>query len=191
MVLSEPSTTSKSEPPRARRAVSLSVVTLAWAGVTGVLVIAVVVLSLLVWDGRRDAADRDAAAADTRRAEEVATDYAVGAATVRFDDFNAWVGRLKTNTAPELANKFDATAPKLQEILTPLQWSSTATPIAAKVMSESGGIYQVDVFVDVDSSNIQNPEGARTTVTYTVTVDRDSDWHITDVGGMDATLPVK
>lgn len=137
------------------------------------------------------AATSNAAADDTRHAEQIATDYAVGAATIRFDEFEAWIGRLKVNTAPALANKFDGTAPKLQEILTPLQWNSTATPIAAKVMSETGGIYQVDVFVNVNSTNIQNPDGAQTTVTYNVTLDRGSDWKITDVGGMDAALPTK
>lgn len=70
------------------------------------------------WNG---AATRNAAADDTRHAEQIATDHAVGAATIRFDEFDAWIGRLKVNTAPALANKFDATAPKLQEILTPLQ----------------------------------------------------------------------
>lgn len=58
-------------------------------------------------------------------------------------------------------------------------------------MSETGGIYQVDVFVNVNSTNIQNPDGAQTTVTYNVTLDRGSDWKITDVGGMDAALPTK
>ncbi|WP_433662309.1 hypothetical protein ACQPW1_09210 [Nocardia sp. CA-128927] len=134
--------------------------------------------------------DRDAAA-DNHHAEQVATDYAVGASTVNFADFNAWVGRLKNNTAPALANKFDATAPKLQEVLTPLKWTSTAQPITAKVMTESNGLYHVDVFINVSSTNAQTPDGAQTTVTYQVTVDRNSDWKVSDVGGMDGALPLK
>ena len=175
-----------------KRSVSLSLSTLMWSAATAVLLIAVIVLTVLLVASRSDLSERDAAAADDRKAEQVATDYSVGAATVRFDDFEAWVGRLKANTTPTLANKFDATAPKLKEILTPLQWTSSASPLAAKVISEDGGIYRVDVFVNVNSTNAQNPGGAQTTVTYTVTVDEGSDWKITDVGGgMDAALPTK
>ncbi|WP_432279302.1 hypothetical protein [Nocardia brasiliensis] len=134
---------------------------------------------------------RDSAAADDKHAEQIATDYAVGAATVNFADFNSWVGKLKANTTPALATKFETTAPKLQEILTPLKWTSTATPVTAKVTSESAGIYKVNVFVNVTSTNAQDPNGAQTTVTYNVSVDRNADWKITDVGGMDGALPVK
>ncbi|NMN94284.1 hypothetical protein FGL95_04430 [Nocardiaceae bacterium YC2-7] len=138
-----------------------------------------------------DARARDAATADNQRAEQIATDYALGASTIDFKDFPTWLGKLKANTAPTLSNKFDATAPKLQEILTPLQWTSTATPIAAKVMSENGGLYQVDVFLNVTSTSAQTPQGGQTTVTYNITIDTNADWKITDVGGMAGALPVK
>jgi len=190
MTSNEPSTAGDA-PIQSRRTVSFSLSTIAWIATTAILVVAVTVLAVMMSTARNDLAARDDAAADAQHAEQVATDYAVGAATVRFDDFDAWIGRLKVDTAPALANKFDATAPKLQEILTPLQWTSTATPIAAKVMSEDGGIYRVDVFLNVNSTNIQNPDGAQTTVTYTITIDQESDWNITDVGGMDAALPKK
>ncbi|MBJ8342004.1 hypothetical protein JGU71_24250 [Antrihabitans sp. YC3-6] len=191
MTMTEEPTVTDSPVRAPKRTVSFSWSTLAWGAATAALVVAVVVLAVIAISSRRDIAQRDSAAADANRAEQVATDYAVGAATVRFDDFDAWVGRLKTNTAPALADKFAATAPKLQEILTPLKWTSTATPIAAKVISESGGTRQVDVFLDVNSTNAQNPDGAQTTVTYTITIDQDSDWQVTDVGGMDAALPTK
>jgi len=42
-----------------------------------------------------------------------------------------------------LGNKFDATAPKLQELLVPLKWTSTGTPIGATIAWEAGGIYKV------------------------------------------------
>ncbi|AYF79022.1 hypothetical protein D7D52_14195 [Nocardia yunnanensis] len=156
-----------------------------------VLAIAAVTLAGFLIAARRDLSHRDARAGDDRHAEQVATDYAVGASTVNFADFTSWVGRLKANTVPALANKFDSSAPKLQDILTPLKWTSTAAPITAKVVSESGGVYKVDVFVNVTSTNAQNPDGAQTTVTYNVTVDRGSDWKVTDVGGMDGALPLK
>lgn len=155
------------------------------------LVAATGVFAALWLSARGDLSDRDAAAAADRHAEQVATDYAVGASTINFQDYNAWVAKLKTNTSPQLANKFDATAPKLQEILAPLKWSSTATPISAVVTSDTGGVYKVNVFLNVNSTNAQTPDGGQTTVTYNVTVDSGAGWKITDVGGMDGALPLK
>ncbi|QDP83569.1 hypothetical protein FOH10_17770 [Nocardia otitidiscaviarum] len=162
-----------------------------WSAAVAVVTVVAAALGVLLLVARNDIADRDAVAAATVRAEQVATDYAVGASTVNFADFDAWVVRLKHNTAPALANKFDASAPALQEIIAPLRWTSTAMPITAKVVSESGGIYKVNVFVNVSSTNAQNPDGAQTTVTYNVTVDRNADWKVTDVGGMEGALPLK
>ncbi|WP_024806354.1 hypothetical protein [Nocardia sp. BMG51109] len=175
----------------ARRSISISLRGAVWVAAVAVLAVTVVTLAAFLIAARHEISDRAATDAAHRRAEQVATDYSVGAATVDPGDFNAWVARLKNNTAPPLANKFDATAPKLQEILTPLKWTSTAGPIAAKVMSDAGGVYKVDVFVNVSSTNVQNPDGAQTTVTYNITVDGNADWKITDVGGMDAALPQK
>ncbi|MVU77214.1 hypothetical protein GPX89_08130 [Nocardia sp. ET3-3] len=146
---------------------------------------------MLLISARGDLSRRDTVAADDARAEQVASDYAVGASTVNFADFDAWVARLKKNTAPALSNKFDATAPKLQDLLTPLKWTSTGSPISAKVVSESGGVFKVNVFVNVSSTNAQNPDGAQTTVTYNVSVDRGADWKISDVGGLNGALPLK
>ncbi|WP_406231314.1 hypothetical protein [Nocardia sp. NBC_01009] len=175
----------------APRSISLPVTTVAWAAATTALTILAVTLAGFLFAARGDLAERDRVAADNRHAEQIATDYAVGAATVNYAEFASWVGRLKQNTAPALANKFDATAPKLQELLTPLKWASTGSPITAKILSERDGVYRVTVFVTVSSTNAQNPAGAQTTVTYNITVDRGSDWKITDVGGLDGTLPVK
>ncbi|MEU0507435.1 hypothetical protein [Nocardia sp. NPDC005998] len=170
------------------RSISIPIATVVWGVALAAMTILAATLAGFLIAARGDLADRDAAAADHAHAEQVATDYAVGASTVNYAEFASWVGRLKQNTAPTLANKFDATAPKLEELLTPLKWTSTANPITAKVVSDSAGVYQVDVFVNVSSTNAQNPDGAQTTVTYTVTVDRNSDWKITDVGG---GLPMK
>ncbi|MEV6072582.1 hypothetical protein AB0L82_39080 [Nocardia sp. NPDC052001] len=170
---------------------SLPVSTLIAAAVAVVLLLISGTVGVLLWQSRGELADRTAAAADDRHAEQVATDYAVGAATINYKDFNSWVAKLKTNTVPQLANTFDATAPKLQELMVPLQWTSTASPIAAKVESVSGNSYKVDVFVNVTSTNAQNPQGVQTTVTYNITVDKNADWKITDVGGTAAALPLK
>ncbi|AYF76785.1 hypothetical protein D7D52_26560 [Nocardia yunnanensis] len=176
---------------RTARSVAIPLSTMVWSAAVAVLVIALVTAVGFLIAARGELSDRDSTAKANTHAEQVAGDYAVGAATVNFADFNAWVGKLKANTSPALAAKFDTTAPKLQDILTPLKWTSTATPITAKVMSESGGVYKVNVFVNVTSTNAQNPDGAQTTVTYNVTVDRNADWKITDVGGMDGALPLK
>ncbi|WP_433713292.1 hypothetical protein ACQP2U_03080 [Nocardia sp. CA-084685] len=171
--------------------VSIRVSSVVLGTVIGALVIAVAVLSGLLVSASGDLADRNDREAADKKAEQVATEYAVGAATVNYQDIPSWVAKLKANTVPQLANKFDATAPKLEQILVPLKWTSTAAPITAKVMSEQGGTYKVDVFVNVSSTNAQSPEGAQTTVTYNVTLDKNSEWKITDVGGVDGALPVK
>ncbi|WP_280384570.1 hypothetical protein [Nocardia wallacei] len=137
----------------AGRPISINLTTAALSAVIAVLAVAVVAVTGFLIAARSEISDRDAAAAADRRAEQVATDYAVGSATVKFDDTSGWVGRLKTNASPALAAKFDATAPKLQEILVPLQWNSTATPIAAKAVSDADGAYKVDVYVDVNSTS--------------------------------------
>ncbi|WP_228785976.1 hypothetical protein [Nocardia terpenica] len=173
------------------RTLSLRVSTIAYGTLVAALAGATIALAVLWWSAHGQLRDRDAAASGDRHAEQVATDYAVGASTIDFQNFPAWMGKLKSDTAAPLAAKFDATGPALQQLLTPLRWTSTATPITAKVRSETHGAYQVDVFLDVNSTSAQTPDGARTTVTYHLTVDRDSGWKITDVGGMDGALPVR
>ncbi|MBJ8342133.1 hypothetical protein JGU71_24905 [Antrihabitans sp. YC3-6] len=145
----------------------------------------------MLWSAKSDLRNRDAKSSDDQHAEQVATDYAIGASNIDYKDADAWLLRLKAGTTPELANKFDATGPKLQELLIPLQWTSSAAPIEAAIASETGGIYVVNVFLNVTSTSAQTPSGAQTTVTYNVTVDRNNDWKITDVGGMDGALPGK
>ncbi|QIS13920.1 hypothetical protein [Nocardia arthritidis] len=64
-------------------------------------------------------------------------------------------------------------------------------PIISAVTSEHGGVYQISAFLNVNSTSAQNPQGGLTTVTYAVTVDRNAGWKITEVGGLDSTLPRK
>ncbi|QIS02030.1 hypothetical protein F5X71_06615 [Nocardia brasiliensis] len=176
-------------PARDVRTVSIRLSTIVTGAALVALLAATVVFAGLWFSARGELSDRDAAAAANQRAEQVATDYAVGASNIDFQDVNSWVAKLKTNTTPQLANKFDATASKLQDILVPLKWTSTSSPIAAKVMSTDNGIYKVNVFLNVTSTSAQTPEGAQTTATYTVNVDPNNGWKVADVGGVTGALP--
>ncbi|MFI6047987.1 hypothetical protein ACIA8C_40660 [Nocardia sp. NPDC051321] len=171
------------------RTVSIRLSTVAYGAALVALAAATAVFAALWASAHGDLNDRDAAAAAGQHAEQVATDYAVGASNINFQDVNAWVAKLKTNTTPQLAGKFDATAPKLQDILVPLKWTSTSTPITAKVMNADNGVYKVNVFLNVTSTSAQTPEGAQTTVTYTVNVDPNNGWKVADVGGVAGALP--
>ncbi|MGX1806101.1 hypothetical protein ACWIGI_10345 [Nocardia sp. NPDC055321] len=162
-------------------------------GILGMLIAGLIVTSCVLggflWSARSELNSQNDRTADERRAEQVATDYAVGASSINYQDVDPWLVKLKANTAPQLANKFDATAPKLQQLLVPLKWTSTSSAIDAAVASETNGIYKVNVFLNVTSTSAQTPDSTQTTVTYTVTVDKNSSWQITDVGGMEGALP--
>ncbi|MEV0079932.1 hypothetical protein AB0H58_26280 [Nocardia neocaledoniensis] len=185
----EPTTTEPAERPP--RTVSLRISSVLVAATIAVLAVATVIFAVLYFSARSTIADRDARAADDRHAERIATDYGVGASTIDYRDVAAWFGRLRAGTSPQLAAKFEATAPQLEQILLPLQWTSTATPLSATVTSESGGIYKVNAYFTVVSTSAQNPQGAATTVTYSLTIDRAAGWQITEVGGLQHTLPAK
>ncbi|MGY0498186.1 hypothetical protein ACWZHB_06770 [Nocardia sp. FBN12] len=173
------------------RTLSIRLSTVLITGTIGVLVTAVVTFATLYFSADAKIAERDARDADARHVEKIAADYGVGASTIDYRDVRAWFSRLKTGTTPQLAAKFDATAPQLEQILLPLQWTSTATPLSATVTSEAGGIYKVNAYLDVVSTSAQTPGGTRTTVTYSLTVDRAAGWQITEVGGLQNTLPTK
>ncbi|WP_040856302.1 hypothetical protein [Nocardia niigatensis] len=185
----------ESEPrePRDSRArtVSVRLSTVLTAAAVAVPLIVSIVLGALYWSAKSDLAERDSKAADDRHAEQVASDYAVGASTIDYKDTKAWLGRLQAGATPQLAAKFEATGPQLEQILLPLQWTSKAVPLSSSVTSESGGIYKVNAYVNVTSTSAQSPEGAQTTVTYSLTIDRNAGWKITDVGGLQNALPTK
>ncbi|MFE6924897.1 hypothetical protein ACFVAV_28000 [Nocardia sp. NPDC057663] len=171
--------------------VAVQVSSLIGGAVIAVLAIIALVLGVLLGSARSDLSDLKAQDADNAKAGQIALDYAVGSATLNYQDVNAWVAELKAGTSPELSAKFDATGAKLEQIIIPLKWTSSATPITAKVMSHEGEVYQVAAFVDVSTTNAQNPDGLRNTVTYDITVDAGRDWKITDVGSTDGALPTK
>ncbi|MEV6071390.1 hypothetical protein AB0L82_33000 [Nocardia sp. NPDC052001] len=186
---SAPDSTKATPKDDSARQIQLSTV-LAGVVVT-VLVVCAGVFATLWLSARGDLHDRDGRAADDKHAQQIATDYALGASTIDSKNLKAWFDKLKTDTTPQLAAKFDATAPQLEQILMPLQWTSNATPITAVVTSAADGIRKVSVFVNVTSTSAQNPQGSQTTVTYALTIDQHADWKITDVGGLDTALPGK
>lgn len=148
-------------------------------------------IGLLSWQ-LRDAESGLAAmhaAADTRQhAEQVALDYAQGASQMDYKDLPAWTARLVANTTPELTAKLKEAAVSMEQIIVPMRWDSTSTPITAKVRSEHDGVFVVNCFVSVMTKNVQTPDGIQSTATYTVTVNRGDNWIITDVGGVDSAL---
>jgi hypothetical protein len=79
----------------------------------------------------------------------------------------------------------------MEQILVPLEWSSTARPLAAKVRSVTGGAYVVDSFVGVMTKTVQAPDPLQSTATYSVTIDSAKNWQITDVGGIGSVVEQK
>ncbi|MGV9633194.1 hypothetical protein ACWDO0_03335 [Nocardia rhamnosiphila] len=183
----KPETTA--EPPAPPRTVSIKLSSALTALALAALLVATVTLTILYFSARTTIADTRDRAADQQHAEQIAADYALGASTIDYRDVPAWLTRLKTGTAQPLAAKFDATAPQLEQILLPLQWTSTATPLSADTTSESGGVFKVNAYLTVNSTSVQNPDGAATTVTYSLTIDRNSGWQITEVGGLQNAIP--
>ncbi|ORB30100.1 hypothetical protein [Mycolicibacterium parafortuitum] len=184
----QPDTDAPKRLTKQTRQISISVRGLVIGAVIAVLAVAVGVLTWL-YIGAEDKLSAEArTAAERSQAETVATDYAVNAAQMDYQDFEAWKLKLVNGTSPELKEKLSTAADSMQEILAPLQWKSSALPLAAKVRSDTGGIYVVDAFVSVLTKTVQAPEGLQSTATYSVTLDGKNNWQITDVGGIDAAL---
>jgi Mce-associated membrane protein len=183
----EPKTASENS--RAR--VSISVRTLVVAAAICVAASAIGVLTWLYIGAQNKLSAEAHAASNKKHAEEIAQDYAVHAAEMNFQDLNAWKVQLVKGTSPELKEKLTKAAGEMEQILTPLQWVSTARPLAAKVRSDAGGTYVVDSFISVLTKTMQAPEGLQSTATYSLTIDSNKDWQISDVGGIDAALGSK
>lgn len=162
-----------------------------------VLVLAVVLLAslgcigFLGWqlhDAKSELAAMRAAAETRQHAEQVALDYAKGASQMDYRNLSEWTTRLIANTTPELTAKLKEASVSMEQIIIPLQWDSTSTPITAKVRSEHDGVFVVNCFVSVVTKNVQTPDGIPSTATYTVTVNKNDNWAITDVGGVESAL---
>ena len=110
---------------------------------------------------------------------------------MNFQDMNAWKVKLVAGTSPELKDKLSKAAESMEQLLVPLQWTSTAQPLVAKVRSHTGGIYVVDCFVSVLTKTVQAPDPLQSTATYSVTINSGNNWQISDVGGIGAVVEQK
>lgn len=148
-------------------------------------VLAVIALGVLVWlvvDKSSEISDLKSNAKNNAHAEKVALDYATGAANMSYEDTTGWLSRLTANTTPELATRLRNAASQMEQLLRPLQWSSTSSPISAKVEAVDGDVYEVYAFVQIVTKNVQAPaDGIDTTATYKLTIDKGQDWKITAI----------
>jgi Mce-associated membrane protein len=179
----------KAEVRRVR--VSVSFRTLVVATVIAALLASVGVMTWLYVDAKAQLDDQARQAANNSHAEHLALDYAVGAAKIDSKNLDPWKKALVNGTAPELKEKLSSAATSMEQILVPLQWNSTAVPLAAKVRSNTNGIYIVDTFVGVETKTTQAPDGLQSTATYSVTINSNHDWQISDVGGIGAVAGQK
>lgn len=175
----------KSTKAKGRRVrVSVSVRTLVVATVIVALLASVGVMAWLYVDAKAKLDDQARQAANNSRAEHIALDYAVGAAKIDAKNLDPWKKALVNGTTPELKEKLSSAATSMEQILVPLQWNSTAMPLVAKVRSNTNGIYVVDTFVGVETKTMQAPDGLQSTATYSITLNSNHDWQISDVGGI-------
>lgn len=176
--------------PKARRRLSVSVS--ARGLLLGLLVVALIggmaTFAWLFLQTRQQLESQEHQAQSNARAERIALDYAVNAAAMNFQNLNGWKTALVAGTSPELSDKLTKAATSMEQILVPLQWTSTAQPLVAKVRSNNNGSYVVDCFVSVQTKTIQAPDPLQSTATYSVVVDSNKDWRITDVGGVGAVV---
>lgn len=170
------------------RSISLSVRSLVVGVAIALLIAAVAALGWLYIDARSQLDAQAAQSANNSRAEKMALDYAVNAATMDYKDLQAWKIKLVAGTTPELNKKLSDAGTSMEQVLVPLEWSSSARPLVAKVRSNDGGIYVVDSFVSVQTKTIQSPEALQSTATYSMTIDSNNNWQITDVGGIGSAL---
>jgi hypothetical protein len=174
----------KDSTTRKERRISLSVRSLSLGVLITALVAALGVMSWLYIGANRNVDAQAQQAHDYQHAEQVALDYAVRAAIMDYKDLAPWKRALVEGTTPELGKKLTDAANAMEQILLPLQWSSTAKPIAAKVRSHDNGAYVVDSFVSVMTKTVQAPQDLQSTATYSVTINPGDGWKISDVGGI-------
>ena len=173
---------------QARRRVSVSVRTLLFTALVVALLGAIGTSTWLYLGEKTRRDDETRQASNNAHAERIALDYAVDAAKINFQDLNTWSAHLVKGTTPELKEKLNSAAKSMEQILEPLQWNSTAVPLAAKVRSNANGIYVVDTFVGVETKTVQAPDGLQSTATYSITIDSTHDWQISDVGGIGSVV---
>jgi Mce-associated membrane protein len=173
---------------RSRRTINYSIKlsTLAVGAVMVAMIAGLITLGWQLHDARSDLSQIRATTSDRERAEQIATDYATGAAQMDFRDLQGWRARLIQGTSPELSDRLTKAASSMEQIIAPLQWTSTATPITAVAQAGPDGTFSVDCFVSVMTKNSQAPDGISSTATYKLTIDSRNDWKITEISGIDA-----
>ena len=168
-----------------------------WSSIRTVAVVAVLALVAAVTFGVLWATDDSSeqlqalqSRLDTEaEAEAVASEYALNVSEVDFRDLDAWRDALTDGVSEQLVPKLEGAVDVVAPWLTQMEYTSTARLLAAEVASNDGDTFVVQVFVDMVSKSKQTPDGVAATATYRVTMDRASDWTITDVGGVGAGLP--
>jgi Mce-associated membrane protein len=178
----------KDQGGRAHRRLSITVSarSLVYGALIAVLAGALATFMWLYVDARGELDAQTRQSDNNAHAEKVALDYAVNAATMNYKDLSGWKTKLVAGTSPELNGKLSNAAESMQQILIPLQWTSSAQPLVAKVRSNTRGVYVVDCFVSVQTKTVQAPDPLQSTATYSLTIDSNKNWQITDVGGITA-----
>lgn len=170
--------------PRQPRSIKIGVRSLVIGAVMAILVGAVATLAWLYIGAQRLLDAHATESANSARSEKTALDYAVKAATMDFKHLEPWKAALVAGTSPELNGRLTEAAKSMEQIVVPLEWTSTAEPLVAKVRSNIGGIFVVDCFVSVQTKTVQAREALQSTATYSVTIDSNKGWQIIDVGGV-------
>jgi Mce-associated membrane protein len=170
------------------RRLSISVRSLALGAAVVGLIAALGVMTWLYFGAKNGLNEQTRGIDASRHAEDVALSYAVNAAVMDYKDLGPWKQNIVKGTTPELNEKLTKAANAMEQIVLPLQWTSTAKPLAAKTRSHDNGVYVVDAFVSVMTKTVQASDELQSTATYSVTVDSNNAWRITDVGGIAAAI---
>jgi hypothetical protein len=169
-------------------------ITLRGSAITTGIIVLVAAVALLAWayfGAEQTIETQNHRSENNAHAEKVALNYAVSAAEMNFQDLNGWKVKLVAGTSPALKDKLTKAATSMEQIIVPMQWTSTARPLVAKVRTETGGAYVVDAFVSVLTKTVQAPEGLQSTATYSVTIQSGQNWQISDVGGIGSVVEEK
>ncbi|MDL9935395.1 hypothetical protein QSJ18_01415 [Gordonia sp. ABSL1-1] len=172
------------KPLSALKGRSISMSQLLTGVVVVALVVAVAVLGWMLAGKSDDVSAIEQQQSDRTHAEQIALDYATGAAQMDYQNPAEWQARLTKGTTPELGDRLRKASTSMEQLIKPMQWTSSSERITAKVESVQNGVYQVVAFVNVYTKNIQAPDGIESTATYKMTVDSNSDWAITEITGI-------
>lgn len=162
------------------------------------LVVAVLIVALAAALGAfvyRDMSARDSLSqerrddADRAKAEDIAGAYAVTASTLNYHDLTPWIAGMKKGVSPDLQKQYDVIGQTMEQVLTPLRLETSAELVVAKTVGVADGVYRVQAVVDVNSKNVQIPNGGSSTTTYNLTLDKNQDWMITAVGDPTSAIP--